>query len=448
MAYQVDFGTISKKENSTANGFTVQASANCSLKDPSDLYAPVFTFQGDFPITANYFHVPAMRRYYWITATTFVLGHWEITGKVDVLASFKEEIGAQTFIIERSALLHDDYIIDEGLQVLTNPTVDTRTWALGFSLAGSYIICAAGASGNKFYVLNASQWQALYSRVFTSQFLTDYKNVWDAIVTELQNTVFRPQDYIVRALWVPFPIPGGAVENISLGYTDTGVGGQSASPAAIWTLSYPSLSVPDHPQLGTYGAFVNSNRYRKINLFLPGYGNLALDADALASQNVLSINASCDLSGTLYYRVSAGGIAYCVSCNIGTDIGYTVTQSKAASALASVGAAAGSAAAGNFVGAAGGIGSALLSILPTVEHASGGGSAGVVAASPNIILSVESYRLDTMKNALEGRAYNKILQISATSGYLKCRNASVSCPGTQTEIAEINGFLNGGFYYE
>lgn len=448
MAYAVNFGIIDKKVNSTAQGFTVNHSASCVLKEPSDVLNPTFTYQGAFNEKNNYFYVADFGRYYWITSTTFVLGHWEITGKVDVLASFKTEIGASQQIVARSELLKDDKIIDTEIPILAKPMpAGPYTWAVNFDLVGSYIICVAGKNGNKFYILGKSAWEGLCARVYNSTFLTDYKNIWQSLVTDLQNIVLRPQDYIIRSLWVPFAVPQGAQSAIALGFTETDIGGFVASPSFVWTGEY-NLTIPDHPQLATYGDFVNSNIYRKLNLFLPGYGNIALDSDALSGTAFLQVKSACDLSGNLYYSVNCGGVVTCVSCNIGVDIGYNVTRANVGTALASVEGSAADILSGNLLGAAAGIGSAVGSMLPHVEHASGGASAGVPAATPNIVLSGLFYMLDSLKLTRQGRAYNKMLQINATSGYLQCVNASVACPGTQSEIEEINAFLNGGFYYE
>ena len=50
--------------------------------------------------------------------------------------------------------------------------------------------------------------------------------------------------------------------------------------------------------------------------------------------------------------------------------------------------------------------------------------------------------------ALRGRPANGVKSIGAQSGFVQCENASVSCSGSALEIAEINAFLNSGFYYE
>lgn len=448
MAYTVNFGIIDKRVNSTSQSFIVNHSASCVLKEPSDVLNPTFTYQGAFNEKNNYFYVADFGRYYWITSTTFVLGHWEITGKVDVLASFKTAIGDSEQIIVRAENAHDGDIIDTEIPILSTPDpVGPYSTSFGFDGAGSYIICVAGKNGNRFYILDQNAWEGLCARVYNSSFLTDYKNIWQSLVTDLQNIVLRPQDYIVRALWVPFAPPGGGSSLIALGFTETNIVGFPVSPAFVWSGSY-NLTVPDHPDLTDYGNFVNSNVYRKLNLFLPGYGNLALDSDALSGTPLLTVSYACDLSGTLYYSVNCGGVVTCVSCSIGVDIGYTVTRAQTGTALASVDSAAANIMSGNLLGAAAGIGTAVASMLPQVEHASGGASAGVPAATPNIVLSGLFYRLDTLKRTRQGRAYNKMRQIGTLSGYMQCVNASVACKGTQTEIDEINNFLNGGFFYE
>lgn len=440
MAYQVDFGIISKKENSTATGFTVQASASCSLKDPSDLYAPVFTFQGDFPITANYFHVPAMRRYYWITATTFVLGHWEITGKVDVLASFKAEIGATPCYILRSSHSHAGDIPDPLAVAQTSPTIQRLADALGLSGAGSFVVCCAGKNGNAYYMLDAAAWQRLYSVVYTSGFLVDYYNVWDAVVQDVSNAILNPDDYIINAKWVPAPVTGAATE-ISLGFTHTGVTGHLIQPGNSIFIRVLTWTVPQHPQAATYGTYLNGNMYRKITLHLPGYGNMVLDADALATNATLTITAEMDITGCLSYSVDYAGIHCYVVCDLSCDAGFAVTKSGISNALASI-------AANPPDTLMEGVMSATIGAIPQVERASSGGSRSALVAGQLVICTIVNYTI--MPPAPDAQGLPLCAQGTPANypGYLKMASPSVIAPATQTELDEINAHMERGFFYE
>ena len=54
----------------------------------------------------------------------------------------------------------------------------------------------------------------------------------------------------------------------------------------------------------------------------------------------------------------------------------------------------------------------------------------------------------TAWQAEQGMPYFKVATVSSLSGYVKCANASVSIPGDGEEQNVLNGYLNGGFYYE
>ena len=48
----------------------------------------------------------------------------------------------------------------------------------------------------------------------------------------------------------------------------------------------------------------------------------------------------------------------------------------------------------------------------------------------------------------KGRAKFAAATISSLSGYIQCMDASVDIPGYSSEKDRVNGYLNGGFYYE
>ena len=58
------------------------------------------------------------------------------------------------------------------------------------------------------------------------------------------------------------------------------------------------------------------------------------------------------------------------------------------------------------------------------------------------IAQLEAFRTDN------GMPYFNRATISSLSGYIKCRNASVSIPGDGEEQSIVNNYLNSGFYYE
>lgn len=87
----VTFYADSQRANSTHIPSSTVISGDCLLKHPTDLYNPTIVFNGDCH-TATQFSL--MGKYYWITKMVSVRnGVWEVTGKENVLATFKTAIG-------------------------------------------------------------------------------------------------------------------------------------------------------------------------------------------------------------------------------------------------------------------------------------------------------------------------------------------------------------------
>ena len=453
MAHTVQLGNMNKKVNSTKTLFSVLITAECNLKEPCDILNPVFTLQ---PLTGvnqallNYMYVADFRRRYWITEISFVMGHWEITGKVDVLATYINDIGTQGFFISRAAAAPTSNIPDPYAVTMAYPTVTSFAEPPGYSESGSYIVCCAGAAGNKFYMLSEDSWRRLYASVFSSGFLNDYVDIWDQIVQELNNILFKPEDYIITAKWVPVGVQGSA-EQISLGYTNTGITGYALSPGAAIYSKTVEWTIPVHPQAPTYGGFLNSSLYRKISLALPGYGNIIIDSDIASQAPKLRVNAIMDVTGIVTYSVTLLNFddfvlwrTY-VATDLSTEAGFSTTRSGLSNAVASVGTGAAS---GGLAGAIVGAGSSLLSMAPQVERACAGGSRSVLAGGGPYMLTVTCYNIKPADAVRMGRPYCQVASPAQIPGYIKCEGASVQCDGTQVEIEEINSFLNGGFIYE
>lgn len=60
----------------------------------------------------NYFYIPKFKRYYFVTDAVATAGMFRITGRVDVLKSFANEIKKSSQIITRQENLQDKYLHD------------------------------------------------------------------------------------------------------------------------------------------------------------------------------------------------------------------------------------------------------------------------------------------------------------------------------------------------
>ena len=457
MAYTVDFGTIVKRENSTANTFTASVSADCLLKDGTDILRPTFSLQlsSDFPMTANYMHVSSFGRYYWITGIYFERGVWYVSGEIDVLGTYKSEIGGTSAYILRAASENNEYIPDTIFPYRSDCYDNAQTWNVGFdgSNGGTVIITCAGNNNlvpntESYYALVDFMWQELYTECFSTQFLQDMDNAWSGLSNLLLNGLLRPEDYISNAIWLPIDytdIPGTA-KQICLGFTQTAAAGKPISPASMLFSDQHSFTIPDHPQISTYGKWLNGNGTRMTSVFLPGYGSVALDSDlAIEPNSTVDISWGVDCTGIINYRVTQGDLIQHYAANISTPVGWNVARPDVFNMIGNIGQALNPA-----TMSIGAIGNALASALPHVDRICSGGSRVLPSLAPSIRVNTKAYLLPAdLDFTTTGRPLGTMRQINTLSGYILCDSTvNVACGGTREEIDRIKGYLTGGVYYE
>lgn len=120
-----------------------------SLRSPTSIITPIFTVQGQLDManlaTLNYIYVPDFKRHYFVTDIRGIrTGLWEISGRVDVLTSFKDQIRAQKAIIRRQENSWNLYLNDGSFKVYQNPNVLTKPFPNGFT-TNEFVLAIAGS---------------------------------------------------------------------------------------------------------------------------------------------------------------------------------------------------------------------------------------------------------------------------------------------------------------
>lgn len=462
MAYTVSFGSCTKRVNSTSQTYTEVVSASCLLKESTDILRPTFSLSaqiiGDALLTCNYMYVAAFGRYYWITGIQFIHGSWYVSGDVDVLASYKTEIGNTTAYVLRAASEYDEFLPDNHYALENTPYALNDWKATGLDTTGCVVLTVLGNDGSDtecFYIVKTSDWTKIYSLLYTSNFLNDYNTFWLNIAQDIYNSVINPGDYISSALWLPISYSDISVSesHVYIAKTDTGVMGKKINPGFLLAYKSITLTAPDHPQEATNGGWMRGNICCKDQIFLPGYGSMSLDSDVISAMAIrtITVQYAVDCSGALSYNVSYGGIYNYCTTNIGTPCGFGDLRPDVSQAISSVGAVAANAIGTNPLGFIHSIADTVAAMAPKVERISTGGSRTLPSVMPYIILTSTMYCMpsDAMNPAGCGRPLGKTRQISTLSGYVLCSgDVSVSCAGTSEEHDRINNFLTGGFYYE
>lgn len=468
---QIYLYKFNKRPNSTAQplptagkAFTVQLKDECSFITPVLRFSPDNLVSGVFsPVAYNYVQIAYWQRFYYITDWKYINGAWEATLSVDVLASFKAEIGNTSAYVVRAAGASDGSIIDTNYPAKTNYDIRkvnvATAWYGVAPSGGSYILgCINYNNGGKvgaisYYALNSTQLAALLNYLFTDSIF--YTSNISEIGAGLFKSMFNPFQYIVSCIWFPFSADsfGSASDNIKVGYWDTGVSATVVSALAQKT--YVSATIPDHPQLSR-GSYLNYAPYSRLTLYVPPFGSIPIDTNFRTFGNYLYCAVFIDhITGQATIRVSICqdsshldeyNVVTERSSMIGVPIQLAQLMPDYVQTLQSGINAVGNVASFNITGALSSVVSAVQSQMPKVTTLGSNGSYIEVLQYP--VLTVEFLQLVNEDNTEFGRPLCQVKTISTLSGYIRCGEDDHAFSATKTETDEINRFLKSGFFYE
>lgn len=97
--------------------------------------------------TSNYFSIPKVNRYYFITDITMMSGgRVAITGKVDVLMSFKTDIIGSTQLVVRQEKKTNNFLIDTDIPLSSKKQVIEHEFGESIVDSGYYILAVNGGA--------------------------------------------------------------------------------------------------------------------------------------------------------------------------------------------------------------------------------------------------------------------------------------------------------------
>lgn len=498
---QIELYNFAKKPNSTKRPDTSSPpvlpadTLDCLMKTSSSIQFPIVELKlapGVYPAW-NYARIPDLNRYYFITNATYARGVWEISLTVDVLASFRSDIGGTSMYIMRSSAQKTGTLADT-LYELTNAsttTTETVKNTQAFS-AGSIIMNVVNGdsnSGSTSYVMNLTNFGLFLDNIMVD---ADKDNVKQAQDASVDVTHYQPLRYINSAYWFP-----GSVSHYH--YTaapqihQLKLGNFIASGFTCYEVFYDvatsnpltySVTVPKHPQAASRGSFCNEAPYSEYMLNLGPFGGLPLDASALANAASINISVYEDLANGQGRAIitTAGGV---MLGNVTTQWGVPLPVFSGGyfdwSGNVSRNSGLWTAALGAGMMIAGGIGAKNAASSPEGASATSsmmvsGGSMvlsgieaavkGAASARSGAISSNGSqggvadhlvawnlyatfYTLADDNNANNGRPLCKVYTPSTLTGFMIAQKGLVtSSSASKMEIDAINVKMTGGFYYE
>lgn len=441
------YSGFSKEANSTKQptGGTV---VSCVLKENVSVVHPVFILQSN-NTAINYLSWGV--RYYFVDDIVFLTNDMiEVHCTVDVLATYKTDIGNSSQYVTRSASESDPYCVDNIYPTLNKCTTDlTQIQNLGVvSGSGSYVVGVITNTGQgvTYYSMSESTFAQFMGFLFNGAWL-------DAPVTEvsleLQKELVNPFQYIASVQWYPFFVTGNVSEYIKFGYWTSTVIAEKINLSNRIKHFSTSVTIPKHPQATSRGAYLNGSPYTRRMAHIYVWGSFPLDATYYSQNQTFAITIDIDVFTGVGILVVSDPSGYTVhkstaQCGVPLQISQ-VTQNLINTGMSVLGMA-GNILGGNYIGAVSNVVNAIEGIMPQVQTQGAQGSNAGWSLAPYIVSTF--YPLVDEDNDHIGRPLMKRKTLNTLSGYIKVENPDIDIVGTVYEKDLIAGYLTGGFYYE
>lgn len=458
----VNFWGFQKKANSTAQPTgNPTATFSCDIVDGSGLLDPTIKLHTNFtsPIGYTYAEIPDFGRYYFVKGWRYDKGLWWADLTVDVLATYKTHIGAQTKYIARAASDFDGRIVDTMYPVKTGLSFSLASQSLNpfaTAFASGYFIVgiingeSSAMGAVSYYVFTMSEFRA-----FSHMLLSDssYLGSIADISTELLKCLMNPFQYVVSCMWVPFtPDIGAVVTSIPFGWWSVSANAHKLSgyPRSSGTVT---ISVPKHPAALTRGYYLLQEPYSQYYLEFPPFGAISIPANCLVDCDLLTLQWDCDaITGQGRLAIMPGTAPINI---LHAQIGVPVQMAQMApdvygavqSALPSFsGDNKFAEYANGFMRGLAGMTAATMSNICPMQTT--GGNGGFMAGYYPIHLSAMFATIPEDNTADWGRPLCQNKQINTLSGFVQCADDCISISCMDEERKMIQQYLTAGFFYE
>lgn len=144
MSFTINLMNNSSAKNVVNKNLTQLSSIDGVLKEATSILNPTVKIQGMLPVNCNYFHIPNFDRYYYITDIRSINNDiFEISGHVDVLTTYRDQILRCSGIVARQRNVYNLYLDDGSFKTYQNPTFKIEVFPQGFSNP-EFVLAVAG----------------------------------------------------------------------------------------------------------------------------------------------------------------------------------------------------------------------------------------------------------------------------------------------------------------
>lgn len=457
------WSSFTKRQNSTLQpGTTGSTQVTCVLKEETSIRNPSFILADPMPSIT---YVQAFGNYYFVTDIINMDAHRaEVVCSLDVLATYRSSILSYTAFVERSASNYDVYINDPLLssrQIIVSESA-INTPLPSFFGSGCYISeVMARDSGITLYVTPDL---SVFRQILTPSCYNN-QDVLDWIDSKISQA-FDLDVYVGSIKWVPFNASeiGTASSDFYVGPVNVGIpSGYVLRKANQDFIKRNTVSIT-LPSQGLFSDFRDCNpKYTQYSVTLAGVGVVDLDTAVIGSCIHNSRTLYCDIrvdlvSGDIVYQFHTGNdnsqfARFKGNVSVNVPIGKSVSDVTNSLSMVS-GGVAGGAVVGGVPGAiiggvAGLVGAIHNELTPQTSVVGGAGNkADLESTRGYILLTRRVYGSKDFPTGVAGRPLCQNVTLSSLSGFCQCGNASVPVNARDADRAEINAYLNSGFYIE
>lgn len=430
---------FSKRVNSTKIPTTQGTVSDVFLKEDTSRFSPVFEINNVDNIPFNYLKFED--RFYYITNVVCIANDvYQLECSIDVLGTWRGQIASTTGFKLYSSVGFDTDIPDTRLSTVSSPTFSTSSGDL-YTNSKRYIInyvtTHPTVGGSGLVVVNSFNAKSIANEITNTDLLNALK--------DLQKSFQSCYDSVISCIQVPFDLSSGSNVDIYLGDYNIGVKGGIPEDVVSFDLT---LNIP-----WQFNDWRNRSGYTSLIIYLPAVGYVELNPDDFIGKTFLKVRLSVSgLDGTGAYNIEN---IMRVPVNFGV---YVPMNGLAYNSVGFVGNAVSSLSSALVGDTTGTIASGFNAIKSSTARATGtGGSysgsacylAPIGYTSNEVTLTTICHDTTIMPssiNAVQGQPVNAVGGV--TSGYNEFVNASVECNAPNDLKEQINGYLNGGFYYE
>lgn len=476
MSISVGFITGSKRENSTLQ-LPITETHNCVFKNGCSMLNPTLLLElnsNDFP---NYTGFKIEDRYYFVTDIRSVRNNlFEVSGRVDVLATYKSNILATTAYVIYDTVPNSE-LVDNRLPMKTTKNVSASTSACPLQVdSGCYILSLTGSNGTT----------GIYKVTFNelADLIDDISHILDdffppSTPPDVTESKYSGVDGRIRWLGDNFLYMGDRIKTAIANFFGSGDIPENIRECKFIPFNRGTTLGQNPIYLGTYKTqtslsklntdtivdsatvsipwqasdFRRRSPYTNVYLYIPYIGMAHLSSENLVGQSSITVQyALCLRDGSLTVTVSSGNeIIGQYSGNVGTSVPVGFSNVSTPNVAQSILQTAAAIASKNPIG----IGLAAInfgdSVTPNFSCIGGLDGLSSTAANQNITCYTVFHDTNVAPNteiATIGAPTMAPKSLANLTGYVQTMSASVSGVMTTDERIKLNNLLDSGIYIE